>query len=70
MGLLTCPDCGRDVSDRARACPHCGCPITGDPEDSVFTRGRGLGDIVLMGPLVLLLFFLVYVFLWLGCNGR
>jgi hypothetical protein len=25
--LVTCPDCGRDVSDRARACPGCGFPI-------------------------------------------
>ena len=26
MGLITCPDCGGMVSDRAAACPHCGCP--------------------------------------------
>ena len=27
MALINCPDCGRDVSDRAEACPACGCPI-------------------------------------------
>ena len=26
MPLVTCPDCGRDVSTRAKACPNCGCP--------------------------------------------
>lgn len=26
MGLIACPDCGNMVSDRAAACPHCGCP--------------------------------------------
>ena len=26
MGLIPCPDCGNMVSDRAAACPHCGCP--------------------------------------------
>lgn len=26
MALITCPDCGRAVSDRAPACPHCGAP--------------------------------------------
>lgn len=26
MPLVKCPDCGRDVSDRAEACPGCGCP--------------------------------------------
>jgi len=25
--LITCPDCTREVSDRARACPGCGFPI-------------------------------------------
>ncbi|RJP90946.1 MAG: hypothetical protein C4518_08610 [Desulfobacteraceae bacterium] len=25
--LLKCPDCGKDVSRRAAACLHCGCPI-------------------------------------------
>ena len=26
-GLLRCPNCGRDVSPSAEACPKCGCPI-------------------------------------------
>ncbi len=28
MALVKCPDCGRDVSSRAVACPCCGCPIS------------------------------------------
>lgn len=27
MALVTCEDCGRDVSDRAPACPNCGAPV-------------------------------------------
>lgn len=27
MGLLKCVDCGHMVSDRARTCPQCGCPV-------------------------------------------
>lgn len=27
MALITCPDCGKDISDKATACIHCGCPI-------------------------------------------
>ena len=27
MPLITCPDCGKQVSDQAPACPNCGCPI-------------------------------------------
>jgi hypothetical protein len=25
--LIECPDCGRNVSDRAKVCPECACPI-------------------------------------------
>lgn len=27
MALITCSECGREVSDRASACPQCGAPI-------------------------------------------
>lgn len=27
MALIKCPDCGREVSDKATACVHCGCPL-------------------------------------------
>lgn len=28
MALITCIECGKEVSSTAKACPHCGCPIT------------------------------------------
>jgi len=27
MPLIECPDCGRKVSDRAKVCPDCACPV-------------------------------------------
>lgn len=27
MALITCPDCGKKISDKATACPECGCPM-------------------------------------------
>ena len=27
MALIKCEDCGREVSDKAAACPQCGAPI-------------------------------------------
>ena len=26
MALITCPECGHQVSDKANTCPNCGCP--------------------------------------------
>ena len=31
MALLTCPDCQREVSDKAVACPQCGHPFRAVP---------------------------------------
>ena len=27
MALISCPECGKEISDKAVACPHCGNPI-------------------------------------------
>ena len=32
MSLITCPECGNQVSDKAKNCPVCAYPI--NPEDS------------------------------------
>lgn len=34
MALLNCEECGREVSSRATACPHCGCPMSPDVTES------------------------------------
>lgn len=28
MALITCVECGKEFSDKAEACPHCGCPTS------------------------------------------
>lgn len=27
MALITCPECSKEISDSASACPHCGYPL-------------------------------------------
>ena len=39
MALIKCADCGREVSDRAPACPQCGCP-THDGAPAVVAQPR------------------------------
>lgn len=33
MSLIKCPECGNEISDKAAACPHCGCPINNPSDD-------------------------------------
>lgn len=27
MALINCPDCSKEISDKAKSCPHCGYPL-------------------------------------------
>lgn len=33
MSLIKCPECGNEISDKAAACPRCGCPINNPSDD-------------------------------------
>ena len=34
MALINCSECGKEVSDKAKACPNCGCPINEEKKES------------------------------------
>ena len=64
MAMISCKECGKDVSDKAVSCPNCGVPIAlvKEPpirrvktsEDSALTRNRGCADIIIYGPLLII----------------
>jgi DNA-directed RNA polymerase subunit RPC12/RpoP len=39
MPLVTCPDCGTEVSDQAPACPKCGRPAALKKEEKKLDKG-------------------------------
>jgi uncharacterized membrane protein YvbJ len=41
MSLISCPDCGRQVSDSAPTCPQCGKPIALASSQTVRTKRKG-----------------------------
>ena len=41
MALIKCPDCGREVSDRADKCPSCASPLNQDVPASSLTVKSG-----------------------------
>lgn len=38
MALITCPECGREVSDKAAACPYCGNPLKENADTGMSTK--------------------------------
>jgi hypothetical protein len=51
MALINCPDCGKEVSTAAKACPSCGCPVaekvaqTGEPAAKGPTQDELLAEV-------------------------
>jgi len=64
MALIACPECEKEVSDKAPTCPNCGAPIAAhapsEPqcvkttEDSFVTRNRSCGDLLIYGTLLII----------------
>lgn len=78
MGLTQCPDCGRDVSDRAPACPACGAPMAATDRDKPqkvvarhgnFEAGKQAGQGCMLfftsTPMAFVIFFLAW---FVGCT--
>lgn len=36
--LIQCPECGKEISDKAEACPNCGCPSSQWKQEPVEER--------------------------------
>lgn len=40
MALIKCPECSKEVSDKAKTCPHCGYPLTNNKKtNTVLVNG-------------------------------
>jgi uncharacterized membrane protein YdbT with pleckstrin-like domain len=66
MPVITCPDCGREVSTLASSCPHCGrpSPAAGTPSAPLKEETLWHGSpsaIVLVGKVVMIVLTLVIV---------
>jgi hypothetical protein len=62
MALISCPECGNEISDKAVSCPSCGVPISDDnktskdgPHISVTRTGakwEGIGFLLIVGGMI------------------
>ncbi len=55
MALIPCPECKREVSTRAIACPACGCPIAEGREREAAPSTRPVVDAGVLGKLAAVL---------------
>lgn len=55
MSLVTCAECGREVSSAATQCPHCGHPMRGaiNARDPVHFAGIVVAILIVLGIVVM-----------------
>lgn len=41
MAMTKCTECNQDISDKAKACPHCGYPLVEEKEDVKYSLNLG-----------------------------
>lgn len=39
MSLINCPECNKAISDKAKSCPNCGCPISINNKYQIIING-------------------------------
>lgn len=72
MALIKCPECGKEISDKASNCPNCGCPIEQkskieEPENKIEKkpdRGKnsnGIGKTILIVIITAMVVFCIIV---------
>ncbi len=44
MAIISCPSCGKSVSDKSFSCVHCGAPLVREPDNSPPFDKTGVGD--------------------------
>lgn len=60
MAMIKCPECGVEISDKAKKCPHCGYPIKK-------SKGRRISQIIIC-TLVVIIVIIIVLFLALSLN--
>ena len=58
MALIKCPECGKEISDKAKACPNCGVPVSSTTVD--YNSKSKTGNVLIIWAIVCLIVCTVY----------
>lgn len=60
MSLVKCNECGKEISNKANSCPHCGCPLSSVPQKTSSLKKqqpqKKRSHIILFSVIILLCF--------------
>ena len=55
MPLMNCTECGKEISDKAASCPHCGAPTKWGQKETKKERRKRRGNVQGAGCLLIIL---------------
>lgn len=73
MSISYCTECGKEVSDHAAACPHCGNPLHGTvtpPPPVVAVKKNSHPILTVIGAVAIVVVILLVVLSWLASSAK
>ena len=70
MTLVKCNECGKEVSDQAASCPHCGAPIHGSATNKTTAKPNGYNGCLVVFGVFIGLFFVTSVISGIVNGGK
>lgn len=64
MALIKCSECGKEVSDKANACPNCGAPIKEDEIKKEIKAGINMTKKLAIVLVIILVIIIISVFIF------
>lgn len=71
MALINCPECGKEISDKATTCPNCGCPVAKRIEEQSENQSGHLSYMRIMFSILLIVtaVFVIYQSFFAGLSN-
>ncbi len=61
MALIKCNECGKEISDKASACPNCGCPIELEIKEESNIKDSQTNEKEAKNALTIAIFILIFI---------
>lgn len=65
MSMIKCVECNSNISDKAKVCPHCGCPVN----DSVIAKKSQINKRILISVIITLSVAVVVIGIFVSVNA-
>ena len=69
MALINCPECKKEISDKAQSCPYCGCPVSAVTIEQTSKKWKGWQLLGCLTSILGIVLIMGHMTKWNRCGG-